>query len=53
MVEPWHRRYLGVELATKLYERQQSFTEYFYENVEEEKIDDIEVNKEKENITKK
>ena len=42
-----------MELATKLYERQQSFTEYFYENVEREETNDIDTNKEKENITKK
>jgi D-alanyl-D-alanine carboxypeptidase len=27
-VEPWHRRYLGIELATKLYNKEISFTEY-------------------------
>ncbi|MDD2537494.1 MAG: M15 family metallopeptidase [Candidatus Absconditabacteria bacterium] len=30
IVEPWHWRYVGVELATLLYQNQQSFTEYFY-----------------------
>ncbi|MDR0608103.1 MAG: M15 family metallopeptidase [Candidatus Peribacteria bacterium] len=30
MVEPWHWRYLGVELATYLYESQQTIAEYFY-----------------------
>jgi hypothetical protein len=30
MVEPWHWRYLGVELATELYEKKLSFGERFY-----------------------
>ena len=34
MVEPWHWRYVWVELATLLYERNQTFSEFFYENIE-------------------
>lgn len=30
MVEPRHWRYLGIELATELYEKKLSFTEWFY-----------------------
>ena len=28
--EPWHRRYLWVELATQLHEKNQSFAEWYY-----------------------
>ena len=34
IVEPWHRRYVGVELATILHDNGQTFAEYFYENIE-------------------
>jgi len=34
MVEPWHRRYVWVELATLLHENNQTFSEFFYEKVE-------------------
>jgi D-alanyl-D-alanine carboxypeptidase len=30
MVEPRHRRYVGVELATHLHESGQTIAEYFY-----------------------
>ncbi len=30
MVEPWHWRYVGEALATELYEKKLSFTEWFY-----------------------
>jgi D-alanyl-D-alanine carboxypeptidase len=30
MVEPWHWRYVGVELATYLHDSGQTFAEYFY-----------------------
>ena len=31
MVEPWHWRYLGVKLATELYEKKMSFAEWYYQ----------------------
>ena len=34
IVEPWHWRYVWKELATILHDNWQSFTEYFYENIE-------------------
>lgn len=34
MVEPWHWRYVWIDLATYLHEHNQTFTEYFYENIE-------------------
>ena len=34
MVEPRHWRYVWVDLATYLHEHNQTFTEYFYENIE-------------------
>jgi len=34
IVEPRHRRYVGVELATILHDNWQTFAEYFYSNVE-------------------
>ena len=34
IVEPWHWRYVGVELATILHEHKQTFAEYFYKNIE-------------------
>lgn len=34
MVEPWHWRYVWVRLATILRDRWQTFTEFFYENIE-------------------
>ena len=34
MVEPRHWRYVWVELATYLHEHNQTFAEYFYENIE-------------------
>jgi D-alanyl-D-alanine carboxypeptidase len=37
IVEPWHWRYVWVELATILHDRNQSFAEYFYENIEKRK----------------
>ena len=39
IVEPWHRRYVWVELATLLHDNQQSFTEYFYSVVENNNSD--------------
>ncbi len=30
MIEPWHWRYVGEALATELYEKKLSFTEWFY-----------------------
>lgn len=35
MVEPRHWRYVWVRLATILHDRWQTFTEFFYENIEE------------------
>ena len=37
MVEPRHWRYVWVQLATILHNRNQSFAEYFYENIEPKK----------------
>ena len=37
MVEQWHWRYVWKELATILHDRWQTFTEYFYENIEQRK----------------
>ena len=34
IVEPWHWRYVWVKLATILHDKNQSFAEYFYENIE-------------------
>lgn len=34
MSEPRHRRYVWVQLATLLHEKWQTFTEYFYDNIE-------------------
>lgn len=34
IVEPWHWRYVWVELATYLHDHDQTFAEYFYENIE-------------------
>ena len=34
IVEPWHWRYVWVELATYLHEHNLTFAEYFYENIE-------------------
>lgn len=34
MIEPWHWRYVWVRLATILHDRWQTFTEFFYENIE-------------------
>ena len=34
IVEPRHWRYLGVELATILHEEWKTFTQYFYDNIE-------------------
>jgi D-alanyl-D-alanine carboxypeptidase len=30
VIEPWHRRYVWIKLATELYEKKQSFTEWYY-----------------------
>jgi D-alanyl-D-alanine carboxypeptidase len=30
MVEPWHWRYVGIALATHLYDSKQTLAEYFY-----------------------
>ena len=38
MVEPRHWRYMWVELATVLHDRWQTFTEYFYENIEQKNL---------------
>lgn len=35
MVEPWHWRYLWVELATELYEKKQSFSEWYIQQSNE------------------
>jgi hypothetical protein len=37
MVEQRHWRYVWKELATILHDRWQTFTEYFYENIEQRK----------------
>jgi len=37
IVEPRHWRYVWVELATILHDRNQTFAEYFYENIEPKK----------------
>ena len=37
IVEPWHWRYVWIELATILHDRNQSFAEYFYEDIEPKK----------------
>ena len=37
IVEPWHWRYVWVELATILHDRNQTYAEYFYENIEQRK----------------
>ena len=37
IVEPRHWRYVWVELATLLHNRNQTFAEYFYENIESKK----------------
>ncbi len=34
IVEPWHWRYVWVDLATYLHDHNQTFAEYFYENIE-------------------
>lgn len=34
MVEPWHRRYVWTGLATILHDRWQTFSEFFYQNIE-------------------
>lgn len=38
IVEPWHWRYVGVDLATILHERNQTLTEFFYQNIENNNI---------------
>lgn len=38
MIEPWHWRYVWVELATILHDRNQTFAEYFYENIEQKNL---------------
>ena len=38
IVEPRHWRYVWVELATILHDNWQSFTEYFYENIEQKNL---------------
>lgn len=38
IVEPWHWRYVWVDLATILHKHNQSFTEYFYQNIENSNI---------------
>ena len=35
IIEPWHWRYVWVDLATYLHEHSQTFAEYFYENIEQ------------------
>ena len=35
IVEPWHWRYVWVDLATYLHDNNQTFAEYFYENIEQ------------------
>ena len=37
IVEPRHWRYVWIELATILHDKNQSFAEYFYENIEPKK----------------
>lgn len=34
IIEPRHWRYVGIELATILHDNDQTFAEYFYENIE-------------------
>ena len=34
IIEPWHWRYVWVDLATYLHDHNQTFAEYFYENIE-------------------
>ena len=34
IVEPWHWRYVGIDLATILHSHNQTFAEYFYQNIE-------------------
>ena len=34
IVEPWHWRYVWIDLATYLHEHNQTFAEYFYEKIE-------------------
>ena len=34
IVEPWHWRYVWIDLATYLHDHNQTFAEYFYENIE-------------------
>jgi LAS superfamily LD-carboxypeptidase LdcB len=34
MVEPRHWRYLWIDLATMLHDSDQTFAQYFYENIE-------------------
>ena len=38
IVEPWHWRYVWVDLATILHKHNQTFAEYFYNNVENNNI---------------
>jgi LAS superfamily LD-carboxypeptidase LdcB len=35
IIEPWHWRYVWVDLATYLHEHNQTFAEYFYEKIEQ------------------
>lgn len=37
IIEPWHWRYVGKELATILHNNNKTFAEYFYENIEPKK----------------
>ena len=37
IIEPWHWRYVGKELATILHNNNKTFAEYFYENIETKK----------------
>ena len=38
IVEPWHWRYVWVDLATYLHEHNQTFAEYFYEKIEQKNL---------------
>ena len=38
IIEPWHWRYVWVNLATYLHEHNQTFAEYFYEKIEQKNL---------------
>lgn len=57
IVEAWHWRYVGKDLATTLHENNQTIAEYFYENIEKSDLNEeieivsdwIDINKKDEN----